>query len=64
MSLWDIKISKLLTPTVVVIVLVVVVRWMTRPPQPLGAVMEVVGEKEHLFEVKSFFSFGTAHCID
>ncbi len=51
-SLGDIKISRLIMPTVIVVVLVLVVRWATAPPKPLGAVMEKI-DKEHLFEVST-----------
>ena len=50
-SLGNMKMSKLATPTAVLITLIVVIYWATTPSEKaLGAVMETT-EKEHVFKV-------------
>ena len=51
-SLGEIKMSKLATPTAILILLIVVIYWATSPSEkPMGAVMETI-ENEHVFQVK------------
>ena len=51
-SLGEIKMSKLATPTVILILLIVVIYWVTSPSEkPMGTVMETI-ENEHVFQVK------------